>query len=145
MKNKVWQQQRGGFTLIEILLVVVIIGMLVTVAAVKFLPQMGTSRIVAARAQMDAYKKGLDLYELNNTFYPSTDQGLAALIAMPTTAPAPGNWRGPYVEGSSIRKDPWGRDYVYKNPGVKNPSGYDLYSWGPDGVEGNEDDIGNWQ
>jgi general secretion pathway protein G len=138
-------RSQAGFTLLEILLVVVIIGMLVGIAAVKFGPQMGQSRITAARAQIHTYKQALDIYELNNSFFPATEQGLMALFVAPTTPPVPGNWRGPYADGERPRKDPWGHEYVYRNPGQKNPAGYDLYSWGPDGIEGNEDDIGNWQ
>jgi general secretion pathway protein G len=136
---------RGGFTLLEILLVVVIIGMLVSIAAVRLSGQSAKAKIVAAQRQIDAYKTALGVYELDNGFFPSTEQGLQALITQPTTPPAPMNWKGPYLDPPVLRKDPWGRDYVYKFPGQKIPVGYDLYSPGMNGVEGDDDDIGNWQ
>ena len=136
---------QAGFTLLEILLVVVIIGLLVGVAVVRLGSRSGEAKVVATRRQIDAYKTALGLYELDNGFYPSTEQGLQALIVLPSTAPIPNSWKGPYLDPAVIRKDPWGRDYLYRLPGVKNPSGFDLYSPGVNGVEGDEDDIGNWQ
>jgi general secretion pathway protein G len=130
--------------LLEILLVVVIIGMLVTVAAVKIGGVSAKAKDTATRRQIDAYKTALGVYELDNGFYPSTEQGLQALVTQPTSAPAPLNWKGPYIE-PAVRKDPWGHDYVYRYPGQKIPNGYDLFSAGLNGVEGDEDDIGNWQ
>ena len=135
---------RAGFTLLEILMVVVIIGFLVTVAAVKMTNVMGTSRRTATLRQIDAYKTTLGVYELDNGFYPSTEQGLQALIAQPSSTPAPVHWKGPYLDPPVLRPDPWGHPYIYKNPGQKLPTGYDLYSVGPNGVEGDDDDIGNW-
>ena len=135
----------GGFTLLEIMLVVVIIGMLVSVAVVKLSGQSQRAKLVATQSQIDAYKTALGVYELDNGFFPSTEQGLQALIAQPSSAPVPGNWKGPYLDPPVLRKDPWGHDYLYKNPGQKLPNGYDLYSPGPNGIEGDDDDIGNWQ
>ena len=80
---------------------------------------------------------------MDNGSYPTTAQGLGSLTAAPTTAPQPKNWQGPYLKGQ-IPNDPWGKPYNYRAPGVKNPSGYDLSSSGPDGAEGTEDDINNW-
>ncbi len=139
------RDKQDGFTLLEILLVVVIIGLLVGVAVVRLGPRAGEAKKVAAQRQIDAYKSGLGLYDLDNGFYPTTEQGLQALIVAPTTPPVPNNWKGPYLDPAVIRKDPWGHDYLYRCPGVKNPTGYDLYSVGPNGVEGDDDDIGNWQ
>jgi general secretion pathway protein G len=137
--------RNAGFTLLEILLVVIIIGMLVGVAAVKLGGKGAQAKEVTTRRQIDAYKTALGLYELDSGFFPSTEQGLQALVAQPSTPPAPTNWKGPYLDPPVIRKDQWQRDFIYKNPGVKIPNGYDLYSAGPNGVEGDEDDIGNWQ
>jgi general secretion pathway protein G len=134
-----------GFTLLEILLVVVIIGMLVTVAAVKIGGVSDKAKLTAAQRQIDAYKTALGVYELDNGFYPTTEQGLNALIAQPASPPAPQNWKGPYLDPPVIRKDPWSRDYIYRYPGQKIPNGYDVFSPGRNGVEGDEDDIGNWQ
>lgn len=134
-----------AFTLLEILLVVVIIGLLVGVAVVRLGARSGEAKKVAAQRQIDAYKTALGLYELDNGFYPTTEQGLQALIVMPSTAPVPNNWKGPYLDPPVLRKDPWGHDYIYVYPGTRNPAGFDLFSPGPNGVEGDDDDIGNWQ
>jgi general secretion pathway protein G len=142
---KMKRDGRSGFTLLEILLVVVIIGLLVGVAVVRLGARSGEAKKVAAQRQIDAYKTALGLYELDNGFYPSTEQSLAALIVLPSSAPVPNNWKGPYLDPPVLRKDPWGHDYLYRYPGAKNPTGYDLYSPGINGVEGDDDDIGNWQ
>jgi len=86
----------------------------------------------------------LSLYYADNGVFPSTEQGLQALIVQPFTAPAPGNWKGPYFRPPILKKDQWNHDFIYVNPGTHNQSGYDLFSAGPDGVPGNQDDIGNW-
>ncbi|MGD1020198.1 MAG: type II secretion system major pseudopilin GspG [Verrucomicrobiia bacterium] len=135
----------AGFTLLEILLVVIIISMLVGVAVVNIAPKIGESKKTAAQDQIHNFSAALDLYELDSGILPSTEQGLQALIIQPTSTPAPGNWKGPYLKPAVIRKDPWNHDYIYQNPGTHNTTSYDLYSPGPDGVPGNEDDIGNWQ
>jgi general secretion pathway protein G len=137
--------KQSGFTLLEILLVVVIIGMLVTIAAVRLGSRGAEAKKVAAQRQIDAYRTALNLYELDNGMYPTAEQGLQALVQQPSSPPTPGNWKGPYLEPAVLRKDPWNRDYTYKFPGQKNAAGFDLASPGPDGVDGNEDDIGNWQ
>jgi general secretion pathway protein G len=139
------RDSRSGFTLLEILLVVIIIGMLVGVAVVNLGGKVKESKITATRDQIHNFESALDLYELDNGVLPSTDQGLNALIAMPSGTPVPGNWKGPYLKPPIIRKDAWNRDYKYTYPGQHNTTGYDIFSAGPDGVEGNEDDVGNWQ
>jgi general secretion pathway protein G len=133
---------RSGFTLLEIMLVVVIIGMLITVAVVKLSGQSEKARLVATRSQIDAYKTALGIYDIDNGMFPSTEQGLNALIVNPGSLP---NWKGPYLDPPVIRKDQWGHDYIYRYPGQKIPNGFDLFSIGPNGIEGDEDDIGNWQ
>ena len=134
----------AAFTLLEIMLVVVIIGMLVTIAAVKLIPRADEARVTSTQLQLKNYGTGLDLYQLHNGFYPTSEQGLQALVTQPGTPPAPPNWRGPYMETLKL-EDLWGSKFIYKCPGEHNPHGYDLYSPGPDRVEGNEDDIRNWQ
>jgi general secretion pathway protein G len=98
-----------------------------------------------ASAQIDNYAAALDLYNLDNGNLPTTKQGFQALIAKPSDPPVPSNWHGPYLQPPTLRKDPWGRDFIYRNPGQHNTNGYDLYSLGPDGIDGGHDNIGNWQ
>jgi general secretion pathway protein G len=100
------------------------------------------AKMVATQNQIESFKTALDVYKLHNGAFPSTEQGLVALIAQPSDSP---NWKGPYLAPPIIRVDPWGHPYIYKFPGTKSLNGYDLYSAGPDGVEGDDDDIGNWQ
>ena len=135
MTTRVWRG-RGGFTLLEILL---------TIAAVRLGSRSAEAKKVATQRQIDAYKTAIGIYELDNGFYPTTEQGLQALLTLPTTPPVPANWKGPYLDPAVLRKDPWGRDYLYKYPGQKNAGGFDLYSTGPSGIDGNDDNIGNWQ
>ena len=134
-----------GFTLIEIMLVIIIIGVLVAMVVPNFAGRGEQARRAAAKADIEAnLATGLDLYELDNGHYPTTEQGLIALIEKPTSTPVPNNWNGPYLKKKKIPQDPWGRDYVYVSPGIHNTEDYDLYSYGPDGVEGH-DDIVNWK
>ena len=144
MKTNKLRVQRG-FTLLEILLVVVIIGMLVSVAVVKLSGQSQRAKLVATQRQIDAYKTALGVYELDNGLFPTTEQGLQALITQPSGGGSLPNWKGPYLDPPVLRPDPWGHNYIYRNPGQKIPNGYDLFSPGPNGIEGDEDDIGNWQ
>lgn len=98
------------------------------------------AKVVEARRMIDVYKTALGLYELDNGMYPTMKQGLEALITPPQDLP---NWKGPYLDPPIIRRDQWGRNFIYRNPGQTTPNGYDLVSPGPDGVEGTKDDIGN--
>jgi general secretion pathway protein G len=138
-------RQQAGFTLIEIMLVVVIIGILMTVVVVKFGGRQEEARINAARADIKNYSTALDLFELDNGFYPSTEQGLQALISRTSIAPEPINWKGPYLQTQTLRSDPWGNPYVYKFPGDHVANSYDLCSFGPGKVGGDEDDICNYK
>lgn len=124
------------------MLVVVIIGMLVTVAALKIQGSAEKARITKAQADIDGnLRTALNLYELDNGFFPTTEQGLAALYKKPATEPIPVKWRG-YLD-KAPPQDPWNRDYVYRSPGTHNTDSYDLVSLGKDGVE-SDDDIKNW-
>ena len=134
-----------GFTLIELLAVMVILVILAGLAATRILPQTEKAKRDAARADIEAnLALALDLYALENGSYPTTEQGLEALRTQPTTPPVPEKWKGPYLKKGSP-KDPWGRPYQYRFPGEFNKEDYDLYSYGPNGVEGGEDDITNWE
>lgn len=135
--KKTERNTRSGFTLIEILLVVVIIGILAAVAIPRLGGRVKQAQIAAAQADVNNIGMALRLYEVDNGAYPGS---LSALVTSPGAAP---NWRGPYLE-KGIPKDPWGSDYVYAHPGSHNPNGYDLYSNGPDGAQ-SADDICNWQ
>src|SRR5450759_1320738 len=131
-----------GFTLIEVMVVVVILGILAALSVPKIMNRPDDARVIAARQDISALMQALKLYRLDNQIYPSTDQGLQALVARPTTAPLPPNWKtGGYLE--RLPKDPWGSDYQYLNPGVHGE--IDIFSLGADkapGGEGNNADIG---
>jgi general secretion pathway protein G len=134
-----------GFTLIEILLVVLIIGIIAAMVVPNLAGRGEQARKSIARSDIDTnLDSSLGMYELDNGRYPTTEQGLVALVRKPTAEPVPGNWNGPYLKKKIIPKDPWGRDYVYRAPGAHNIDGYDLSSLGPDGIE-SADDIVNWQ
>ena len=133
-----------GFTLIEIMLVVIIIGILVSMLVPNIAGRSEQARKAAARTDIESnLSTALDLYHMDSSQYPTTEQGLSALLTAPTASPVPAQWNGPYLKKKKIPKDPWGHDYVYVSPGTHNPDSYDLSSWGPDGVE-SSDDITNW-
>lgn len=136
--------KQQGFTLIEIIVVVVIIGILATFVAPKFLGRTDDARITKAKNDIVALESALELYKLDNYTYPTTDQGLEALVNEPTSEPVPANWKqGGYIK--KLQKDPWQRDYLYLSPGEN--AEIDIYSLGADGIEGGEGpnaDIGNW-
>jgi general secretion pathway protein G len=132
-------QRRHGFTLVEMLLVVAIIGILAALVIPKIAGTSEHSREVAAAADIHGgIKTALDHYEIDCGFYP---RSLNDLLVQPGDAK---NWRGPYLDGTQLPVDPWGNPYVYYYPGKRNANGYDLFSVGPDGKEGTDDDIGNW-
>ena len=137
---------RGGFTLIEMLVVLVIIAVLAAVVGPEIFRNVGDANAGAARSQIEMLGLALDQYRLDNGSYPSTEQGLAALRAAPATGEAPRNWRGPYLR-RALPRDPWGRPYLYVAPGRENPTGYDLSSLGKDGRQGGEGedaDLTSW-
>jgi len=133
-----------GFTLVEIMVVVIIIGILAALVIPQFAGRTEDAKKAAAHTQIDSlFGSALDMYEADNGNYPTTEQGLDALRNQPSSEPAPKNWKGPYLK-SDVPNDPWGTPYVYTSPGVHNPSSYDLASNGPDRQEGTDDDINNW-
>ena len=142
---KTVDRTHSGFTLIEVLVVVAILAILAAIVVPRIMDRPDEARRVAAHADIGAIVQALKLYRLDNGFYPSTDQGLAALVQRPGTPPVPNNWKqGGYLE--RLPKDPWGGDYQYLNPGVHGE--IDVFSLGADraaGGEGSGADIGNWQ
>jgi len=136
-----------GFTLIEILVVIIVLGLLAALVGPRILGRVSEARSATARTQIDLLGLALDNYRLDNGVYPTTEQGLAALQEKPSREPLPLNWRGPYLK-KAVPLDPWGRPYLYKSPGEHNPTGYDLFTFGRDGQPGGEDedvDITSWQ
>ena len=130
----------SGFTLIEILLVVAIIGALAAMIVPRLTGRSEKAKVATARADIRAnIATAIKMYEIDIGTFPTAEQGLQALLKAPSDSPS---WSGPYVERVPV--DPWGRPYQYKFPGVHNPTSYDLSSFGRDGVEG-ADDIGNWE
>lgn len=143
MKNKV---QLRGFTLIEVMVVLVILGILATLVVPRIMGRPDEARIIAAKQDINSIGQALKLYRLDNQGYPTTDQGLQALVAKPSAPPAPPNWKtGGYLD--RLPKDPWGNEYKYLSPGVKNTNDVDVFSLGADGApggEGNDADVGSW-
>jgi len=135
---------KPGFTLLEVLVVVAILGILAALVVPRIMDRPDEAKRFAAKADVGALVQALKLYRLDNGFYPSTDQGLQALVTRPTTQPTPSNWKqGGYLE--RLPQDPWGGDYQYLSPGVHGE--IDVFSFGADrarGGEGNNADIGNW-
>lgn len=141
MQKQQWMQKAHGFTLLELLVVMVIIGLLAAYVGPKYFSQVGKSEMKMAQAQIDALEKSLHQYRLDVGNYPSTDEGLAALMSNPNNTP---KWQGPYLQ-KAPPADPWGRPYIYKYPGER--AEFDLYSHGKDGQPGGEGemaDITNW-
>lgn len=139
------RNRRGGFTLIEILVVIVVISLLAALVAPNVFQNLGTAKDAAAKSQIEMLSGALDLYRLDNGRYPTTSQGLEALWEMPATQPVPTNWNGPYLR-KAIPLDPWKNPYVYVSPGELNPNGFDLMSLGADGApggDGEDADISN--
>ena len=138
---------RSGFTLIEILVVIVVIAVLAGMVAPNVFKHVGEAKSVTARSQIEMLGAALDAYRLDIGRYPTTSQGLAALWQAPTGAGQTVGWRGPYLR-KDVPLDPWGRPYIYKNPGEQNPGGYDLASLGADGQPGGEgeaSDVVSWK
>ena len=129
-----------AFTLIELLLVLVILAALAAVVVPKFTKRSEQAKIVAAQTDIATIELGMDTFEVECGRYPTTEEGIKALVEQPSNADG---WLGAYIK-RGVPKDPWGNAYVYQSPGRHNTGGYDLYSFGPDGQDGGEDDIDNW-
>ena len=137
-------REQHGFTLLEVMVVVVILGILAALVVPKIVSRPDEARAIAAKQDIASLLQALKLYRLDNRSYPTTEQGLPALVAKPATAPLPGNWKvGGYLE--RLPRDPWGNPYQYLNPGLRGE--IDVYSFGADGApggDGNDADIGSW-
>jgi len=148
MQKKAAQLKTGspGFTLIEVMVVIVILGILAMYIAPKIMERPEEARQVKAKIDIASLETALKLYKLDSGMYPTTEQGLQALITKPETSPIPKNWSPQgYLDKSKVPKDPWKNDFIYIAPGLKSP--YDIISYGADGVQGGEGsnkDIHNW-
>ena len=130
----------GGFTLVELLLVLVILAVLAAIVVPKFTKRSEQARIAAATTDIANLGTALDAFEIDSGRYPTSDEGLKALVEQPGNVK---DWKGPYLKRAVVN-DPWGHPYVYHAPGSHNTTGYDLLCYGPDGQEGGGDDIDNW-
>ncbi len=133
----------SGFTLIEIMVVVIIIGILAVLIVPSIIGRVDDSRITKARVDIATLETSLDFYHIDNGVFPTTEQGLQALETAPTTQPLPMNWKGPYQK--RLSRDPWGEPYQYRNPGTHS-NGVDIFSFGPKGRSATDESgyIGNW-
>lgn len=144
MKNLNYRRMSSGFTLIEVMVVIVILGVLAALVVPKIMSRPDEARVVAARQDVASLLQALKLYRLDNKRYPSTDQGLQALVSKPGSGPAADNWKADgYLD--RLPQDPWGKPYQYLNPGLRGE--IDVFSLGGDGQpggEGTDADVGNW-
>ncbi|WP_269218877.1 type II secretion system major pseudopilin GspG [Brevundimonas vesicularis] len=140
------RRRRAGFTLVELMVVIVIIGLLATVVAINVLPAQGKAMVGKAKADISTLEQAIETYRLDNLTFPDNAQGLQALVTAPQGLSQPDRYRqGGYVR--RLPKDPWGRDYQYRRPSTHGGQ-FDVFSWGADGKEGGEgedSDLGNWQ
>jgi general secretion pathway protein G len=139
-------KESRGFTLIELMVVIVILSLLAVLVGPKIIGRSDDAKVADAKVQIRNLETGLKLYKLDSGNYPSTEQGLQSLVTKPTVGQIPKNYRAEgYLENKDVPKDPWGNDYIYLSPGEHGD--YDLYSFGADGVRGGEGknaDIENW-
>lgn len=145
MKSKMYLRllRNGGFTLLELLIVMIIIGLLAALIGPKMIGRVGESRQTVAKQQIEGFSSALEMYKLDTTRYPTQEQGLEALVAEPQGIM---NWKGPYLKKKFIPKDPWGNNYVYVYPGEHGD--YDILSYGADGNsggDGEDKDVASWE
>ncbi len=145
--NRKRRLDERGVTLLEVVVVVIILGLLAALVGPRIFGRVSEAKSQTARTQIGLLSLALDNYRLDNGAYPTTGQGLAALRARPTSDPVPRAWKGPYLR-REVPLDPWGRPYLYTNPGEVNPSEFDLLTLGRDGQpggEGEDADITSWE
>jgi general secretion pathway protein G len=143
MKKHFSQRRSAGFTLIEIMVVVVIIGVLAATIIPQFIGTTHDAKVSAAKGHVAELESALERFNIHMDRYPTTEEGLKALVEAPSAEDK--KWRGPYIK--LLRPDPWGNQYQYRNPGIHHPTSFDIWSRGADGADGGEGegaDIGNW-
>lgn len=133
---------RSAFTILELLLVLVILAVLASIVASRFVGQSQAAKIKAAQTQLSNFNLALGRFEIDMGRYPTTSEGLRALVEKPSDGGKA--WQGPYLDGDAVPKDQWGNEWSYRQPGQHRTDGFDLWSFGPDGREGGDDDIANW-
>jgi len=143
MRHRFPNRRRRGFTLMEVLLVLVILAVLGSMAALSYNAISRRANKKAAESQIGLFETPIEMYQMAVGICPTTAQGLDALRIAPADLPNPAKWDGPYLK-KPVPLDPWDNPYQYVSPGVHNLDSYDVWSFGPDGVNGTEDDIGNW-
>lgn len=142
-KLKLGLLKNGGFTLLELLIVMIIIGLLAALIGPKMIGRVGESRQTVAKQQIEGFSSAMEMYKLDTTKYPTQEQGLEALVTEPQGI---ANWKGPYLKKKFIPKDPWGNNYVYTYPGEHGD--YDIVSYGADGNSGGDGeakDVASWE
>lgn len=142
-KLKLGLLKSGGFTLLELLIVMIIIGLLAALIGPKMIGRVGESRQTVAKQQIEGFSSAMEMYKLDTTKYPTQEQGLEALVTEPQGI---ANWKGPYLKKKFIPKDPWGNNYVYTYPGEHGD--YDIVSYGADGNSGGDGeakDVASWE
>lgn len=133
---------RSAFTILELLLVLVILSVLAAIVASRFVGQSQSAKVKAAQTQLSNFNLALNRFEIDMGRFPTTSEGLQVLIEKPNDGGKA--WTGPYLDGDAVPKDQWGNEWNYRQPGQHRSDGFDLWSNGPDGREGGDDDIANW-